>query len=247
VWRSNGLFPWYWLADLCAEQGIPFVRGHALYMKALHGGKATHDTLDAQKIAALRRGGMLPQAYVYPAELRATRDLLRRRPHLRRQRAELRAHVQHINSPYNLPDIGKKIADKANREGVANRLTALAGHKNSEGDRALITYDDALLSALERSILQTATQHDAKPLSLVPTVPGIGKIRSLVRRYAIHDIDRCPRGQDCVSSGRLVTCAQASAGTRLGPSGKNSGNAHLTWACSEAAALFRRHHAPGPN
>jgi transposase len=55
---------WYWLADLCAQEGIPFVLGHALSMKAIHGGKAKHDTIDSQKIAALRRGGMLPQAYV---------------------------------------------------------------------------------------------------------------------------------------------------------------------------------------
>ena len=34
------MFAWYWLADLCHDQGIPFVLGHALYMKAIHGGKA---------------------------------------------------------------------------------------------------------------------------------------------------------------------------------------------------------------
>ncbi|MGH8578978.1 MAG: hypothetical protein ACREVK_02245 [Gammaproteobacteria bacterium] len=34
------IFTWYWLADLCAREGIPFVLGHALYMKAIHGGKA---------------------------------------------------------------------------------------------------------------------------------------------------------------------------------------------------------------
>jgi hypothetical protein len=32
---------------------------------------------------------MFPQAYVYPAEMRATRDFLRRRCHLVRKRAEL--------------------------------------------------------------------------------------------------------------------------------------------------------------
>jgi hypothetical protein len=36
----EGLFTWYWLADLCACEDIPFVLGHALYMKAIHGGKA---------------------------------------------------------------------------------------------------------------------------------------------------------------------------------------------------------------
>ena len=58
------IFTWYWLADRCADEGIAFVLGHALYMKAIHGGKAKNDKIDAHKIAVLLRGGMLPQAYV---------------------------------------------------------------------------------------------------------------------------------------------------------------------------------------
>jgi hypothetical protein len=57
-----GLFTGYGLADLWARAGIPLVLGHALSMKALQGGQATHDTIDAQHIAGLRRGGRLPQA-----------------------------------------------------------------------------------------------------------------------------------------------------------------------------------------
>jgi transposase len=139
------IFTWYWLADLCAEEGIPCVLGHALYMKAIHGGKAKNDKIDSQKIAGLLRGGMLPQAYVYPAEMRATRDLLRRRTHLMRKRSELLAHVQHTNSQYNLPEIGKKIAYKANRDGVAERFADPAVQKTIEVDLALITYYDQLL------------------------------------------------------------------------------------------------------
>src|SRR5262249_59627642 len=37
------IFTWYWLADLCAHEGIPFVLGHALYIKAIHGGQAQND------------------------------------------------------------------------------------------------------------------------------------------------------------------------------------------------------------
>src|SRR2546427_8220486 len=73
------IFTWYWLADLGAQEGLPVVLGHALSMQAIHGGKATNDTIDSQKIAVLLCGGMLPQAYVSPAAMRATRDLLRRR------------------------------------------------------------------------------------------------------------------------------------------------------------------------
>jgi len=131
---------WYWLADLCAAQGIPFVLGHALSRKALHGGKAKNDKMDSQTIAALLRGGMLPHAYVYPAEMRAPRDWLRRRTPLMRTRAELLAQVQHTNSQYTLPAIGTNIAYTANRAGVAERFEAPAVHKTLEVDLALIPY-----------------------------------------------------------------------------------------------------------
>jgi transposase len=221
------MFTWYWLADLCAQEGIPFVLGHALYMKAIHGGKAKNDKIDSQKIAALRRGGMLPQAYVYPAQMRATRDLLRRRTHLMRKRAELLAHVQNTNSQYHLPDLGKKIAYQANRAGVAQRFAEPAVQKSIEVDLALITYYDQLLGDLELLILQAAKHHDAHTLYLLQTVPGIGKILSLVLLYEIHDMARFPSVQDFVSYCRLVKCAKESAGKRLGTSGQKIGNAHL--------------------
>jgi transposase len=241
----EGLFTWYGLADLCAQEEIPFGLGHALYMKAMHGGKAKNANIDSQKIATLLRGGMLPKAYVYPAGMRATRDLLRRRTHLMRKRAELLAHVQNTHSPYNLPEIGKHIAYQANREGVAERFDDPAVQKTIEVDLDLITYDDRMLSDLELFISKTAQQHDANTLYLLHTVPGIGKILSLVLLYEIHQSDRFPRGQDFASYCRLVTCAKESGGNRVGTSGNKIGNAHLKWALSEAATLFLRGNEPG--
>jgi transposase len=208
------IFTWYWLADLCAQEGIPFVLGHALYMKAIHGGKAKHDKIDAHKIAVLLRGGMLPQAYVYPAEMRATRDLLRRRMSLMRPRAALLTHVQHTNSQYNLPEIGKKLAYKANREGVAERFPDPAVQQSIEVDLALLNSYDRLLTELERSLVNTAKAHNAQIFYRLRSIPGVGKILALVLLYEIHDINRFPRGQEFVSSCRLVKCAKESAGKR---------------------------------
>jgi transposase len=241
------IFTWYWLADLCAQHGLPFVLGHALYMKAIHGGTAKNDRIDARKIAVLLRGGMIPQAYVSPAAMRATRDLLRRRLPLTRKRAELLAHVQNTNSQYNLPEIGKKLAYKANRDGVAARFPDPAVQKSVAVDLALIDYDDRLLSDVELTIVQTAKQHDAQTLYRLQSVPGIGKILSLVLLYEMHDITRFPRVQDFVSSGRLVKCAKESAGKRYGTSGAQIGNAYLKWAFSEAAVLFLRNNPAGQN
>jgi transposase len=239
------MFTWYWLADLCADEEIPFVLGHALYMKAIHGGKAKNDKIDSQKIAVLLRGGMLPQAYVYPAEMRATRDLLRRRMHLAHKRGELLAHVQNTNSQYNLPALGKNIAYKANRDGVAERFADPAVQKSIEVDLALISYYDELLRDVELTIVKTAKQHDANTLYLLQTVPGIGKILSLVLLYEIQHIDRFPRVQEFASYCRLVKCAKESNGKRSGTSGAKIGNAHLKWAFSEAAVLFLRDHPAG--
>src|ERR687888_1377387 len=239
------IFTWYWLADLCAREGIPFVLGHALSMKAIHGGKAKNDKIDSQKIAVLLRGGMLPQAYVYPAEMRATRDLLRRRLHLTRKRAALLAHIQNTNSQYNLPEIGKKIAYKANREGVAERFPDPAVHKSVEIDLALLGYYDRLLTELELCIVNTAKEHNAQVFYRLRSIPGVGKILALVLLYEIHDIHRFPRVQEFVSYCRLVKCAKESAGKRYGTSGKKIGNAYLKWAFSEAAVLFLRHNAAG--
>lgn len=96
------MFTWYWLADVCADDGIAFVLGHALAMKAIHGGRAKNDTIDSHKSAVLLRG-LLPQAYVYPATMRSTRDLLRRRLHLVRKRGELLAHIQNTRAQHDLP------------------------------------------------------------------------------------------------------------------------------------------------
>lgn len=133
-----GIFPWSWLADLCARAGRPCVLGHALAMTAMHGGNATHDNMDAQTIAVLLRGGRLPQASVYPAARRAPRDLRQRRRPLTRPRAELLTHVPHTNSQDHVPDIGQKRADKTHRPGGAARFADPAVPKSGAVARALL-------------------------------------------------------------------------------------------------------------
>jgi transposase len=239
------MFTWYWLADLCTREGISFVLGHALYMKAIHGGKAKNDRIDAQKIAMLLRGGLLPQAYVYPAAMRATRDLLRRRMHLTRMRAERLTHIQNTNNQYHLPEIGQKLAYKANRDGVADRFPDPAVQKSIEVDLTLIGHYDRLLTDLEWDLVQTAKAHDAQTFYRLRSIPGVGKILALVLLYEIHDIRRFPRVQEFVSYCRLVKCAKESAGKRYGTSGKKIGHAYLKWAFSEAAVVFLRNNPAG--
>jgi len=59
-------YNYYWLADACRFNKIPFYLGHAYYMKTIHGGKTKTDRLDCRKIADLMRTNYYPLAYAYP-------------------------------------------------------------------------------------------------------------------------------------------------------------------------------------
>jgi hypothetical protein len=85
---------------------------------------------------------------------------------------------------------------------VAERCADPAVHKRLAVDLGLMTYDDQLLTDLERSIVKSAKQHDANTFYRLRSIPGVGTILALVLRYAIHDIHRFPRVQDVVSDCR---------------------------------------------
>lgn len=245
VVAAECMFTWYWLADVCASEDIRFVLGHALAMKAIHGGKAKNDKLDSFKIATLLRGGLLPQAYVYPAGMRSTRDLLRRRLHLVRKRGQLLAHIQNTRAQYNLPDFERRLAYPANRDGVADRFPDASVRKTVEVDLALLERYDTLITDLELTLVRLAKQHDADAFHRLRSVPGIGKVLALTILYEIHDITRFDRVQEFASYARLVKGRRQSGGKMLGTSGAKMGNVHLKWAFSEAAVLFLRHCAGG--
>ncbi len=232
------MFSWYWVADLCAEQQIPFVLGHALYMRAIHGGKAKSDRIDAYKIACLLAGGTFPTAYVYPRPMRATRDLLRRRLHLVRRRGQLLAHIQNSFHQYNLAPPSARLAYKANRVGIEEAFTEPAARKSMEVDLSLVAHFDGLIRDLELSLVRLAKAHDARSFHLLRSIPGVGKILAMTILYEVHDIARFPSVQDFASYSRLIKCARESAGKVKGTGGAKIGNVHLKWAFSEAAVLM---------
>ena len=167
------IFTWYWIADFCHQHRIPFVLGHALYMKAIHGSKTKNDRIDSHKIATLLRGGMIPMAYVYPAKMRSTRDLLRRRMHFMYKRSELLAHIQNTKNQYNLPDFEKSISRKRNRHAVAEHFPEQSVRKSIELDLTLLKHYDTLLNGVELYLTRHAKEHKPNDLHLLQTIPGV--------------------------------------------------------------------------
>lgn len=238
------MFSWYWLADLCEAEGIEFILGHALYMRSIHGGKAKNDRIDSYKIASLLRGGNFPLAYVYPKQWRATRDLLRRRNHINRKKAELIAHIQNTATQYNLPAPLGRIAKPSERDDLLEKFSDTVVRRMVQLDLDLIEHAETLLDTLERDLERLTQQHAPVEIALLKSIPGVGRILGMVILYEIEDIARFPRPQDFSSYCRLVKPAKESNGKNYGHSGKKIGNAHLRWAFGEAVALMLKGNAP---
>ena len=236
------MFAWYWLADCCTREGVPFVVGHAYYMRLIHGAKAKNDKIDAHKIARLLRGGNFPLSYVYPKGMRETRDLLRRRTWLVRHRAGLLTHLQILNAQYNLPPFPKKLGYAANRQDmdVAARFADPSVRTSAAADLAVIDCLDEQIAGLELYLTRTAKVDDVQTYHRLRTIPGVGPVLALILLYEIHDVRRFTGAGQLLSYARLVRCAHESDGKVLGSGGHKIGNAHLRWAFGEAACLFLR-------
>jgi Transposase IS116/IS110/IS902 family len=161
-----------------------------------------------------------------------------------RNRAEFLAHVHNTNSPYHLAEVGKQRAYEGNRDGVAERLPEPAVQQSLAVARTRIDTYDRRLTALALDLVGTAKAHETQTFDRWRSIPGGGKRLARVLLDEIHDTRRFPRVPAFVSDCRRVQCAQESAGTRSGTSGKTSGKAYLQGACSDAV-LSRRHTPPG--
>jgi hypothetical protein len=157
------VYGWYWLADLCAREDIAFVLGHALYMKAIHGAKAKSDRIDSGKVAVLVRGGLMPVAYAYPSEMRATRDLMRRRLLFARQRGSLLAHIQITHHQYNVETPHKRITYRSNRDGLGQGFTDPSVRQTIAADLALADHYQVVIGELELAVLRQARIYGTWP------------------------------------------------------------------------------------
>jgi transposase len=228
-------YAWYWLADLCADNNIEFILGHALYMKAIHGAKVKNDKIDSEKIAKLMQGGMFPQAYVYPQGKRSVRDLLRRRLYFVRERADMFAHIQLLNHQVNNPALGQLSKSNYKRKNLKSRFNDTHILKSLDANMQLLEKYDEIIRELEVYILQHTRKEYRQELSIIQSIHGIGEIISLTILYEIDSIDRFSRIQDFVSYSRLIKCPHESGGKKYSGSNGKIGNPHLKRAFSSAA------------
>ena len=238
------MFGWYWLADACQEENLTFVLAHALYLRAIHGGKNKNDRIDSEKLTHLLRSNLIPPSYVYPAQKRPMRALLRQRLLYVWRRSELLARIHSHQLAHNRTPMRQT---RSNRDPWEEKL--LAAEDNPlrqialQTDMAMIRHYDEQLTALETKLVNLAKEHSARDFALLQSVPGIGENLGLTILHEIGDIDRFPTAKDFLSYCRLVKGTVASAGKIKGLRGAKLGNPYLRWAFGEAAVIAKRDHA----
>src|SRR5262249_41968302 len=170
---------WYWLADTCRDEKIPFVLGHAWAMKTVHGQKTKRDKRDAEATARLLKGGTLPPAYAYPRESRGLRDLLRARLRLVRQRAHLYGHVHTARRQANLPPVSSDVKYKCKRDAITADIDDPFVRRRVETHLALLEPLDTAIRRLEKEIEDAADRLFPAELAVLQSTPGVGKVLSL--------------------------------------------------------------------
>jgi transposase len=238
------MFGWYWLADACEHAGLTFVLAHALYLKAIHGGKNKNDRIDSEKLAHLLRSNLIPPAYVYPAQKRPMRALLRQRILYVWRRSELLARIHSHQLAHNRAPMRQT---RSNRDPWEEKLLAAEDHPLRkvalQTDMAMIRHYDEQITALETKLVNLAKQHSSRDYALLQSVPGIGENLGLTILHEIGEVDRFPTVKDFLSYCRLVKGTVASAGKIKGLRGAKLGNPYLRWAFGEAAVIAKRDHA----
>jgi len=238
------MFGWYWLADACQAAGLTFVLAHALYLKAIHGGKNKNDRIDSEKLAHLLRTNLIPPAYVYPADKRPLRALLRQRLFFVWRRAELLARIHSHQLAHNR---APQKQTRRNRDPWEKQLLAAEDHPLRQlalqNDLAMIRHFDTQIFQLEEELQRQAKKNASRDYALLQTVPGIGENLGMTILCEIGDITRFPTVKNFLSYSRLVKGTVASAGKIKGLRGAKLGNPYLRWAFGEAAVIAKRDHA----
>lgn len=237
-------YNWYWLADACFAADIEFVLAHALYLGHIHGSKNKNDRIDSEKLAHLLRTNLIPPAYVYPAERRPLRGLLRHRMNYVWQRAVLKGQISMNQSAEGLVPIRVGSADVEKIEQCLLEQYSHPAHRLALScDLEMIKAYTDQINNLEREALMAMKATLPKEFALLKSIPGVGPITGMTILYEMDTVERFPTVKDFVSYCRLVKGSVASAGKFKGCNGAKMGNAYLRWAFGQAALLCRTKHS----
>ena len=226
-------FNWYWLVDGLQEAGFQVVLAHTLGLHMITAAKVKTDRRDAFALAKLLLAGMIPTAYIYPAETRPVRDLLRRRARLVQTRAGEYGSLRRLMLRQGILSRRQQEIKQAEERDLEKWFTHPLVRLHASQELERIGLYTQQLKELETTILEQAKKEWA--FERLQQLPGIGPIIALTIFYEMGELGRFATEKHFSSYCRVVSgVAQSGQSTKRGR-GSKQGNHYLKWALSQAA------------
>jgi transposase len=234
---------WWWLVDLLERLGHRPVLSNPKQTKAIAAARLKNDRVDAERLALLLRGDLLPTVWIPSAALREARELVRHRIQLVWLRGVMRNRLQAMLARRNLHPISGKswLTQRGQRELKQLPLTETPS-RIREDCAALLPTLDAQIRRLDVDLV-TRWGQDPRVQRLM-TIPGIGPFIAIVLVLELGDIQRFASAKRVASYVGLTPRVRGSAGRVRAGHITKEGNRLLRWVLVLAATQAVRR--PGP-
>lgn len=229
-------FNWYWLVDGLMEHDYKVSLVNTAAVKQYDGLKYSGDHQDAFHLAHLMRLDILPTGHIFPPELRAVRDLLRRRRQLVRHSS---SHLVSIQNQI-WRSLGVRVACNQIRKSDFNLPFKKDSflYYSAQSNLKILNALGEQIEEIENHVLNAIRLTDE--FRWLTSIKGIGPILGLTIMLETGDITRFDGAGNYASYCRLVKSLRESNGKKKGTGNRKAGNKYLSWAFSEAAHYMVR-------
>ena len=231
-------FNWYWLVDGLQGLGFDVCLAHTLGLSMITQAKVKTDRRDAFTLAKLLRAGLIPKAYIYPAQTRPVRDLLRRRQKVVALRAQEYGALRQLLLREGILESSRNEIKLAEEDDLRQWFTHPLVVMNASHQLERIDLLSRQILELEQRIVElTRGKADYKRLL---GIAGIGRILALTILYEVGEVSRFQSVRQFSSYCRLVPGVAQSGGVSRRGRASKQGNHYLKSAFNQAAVVAVR-------
>ena len=188
--------------DYFSGRGYEVKVAHPKNVKAIASSKVKTDKIDAKTLADLLRADLIPETYVPDKGIRQLRDLLTHRQGLVKMRTETKNRIHAVLTKRGIRYEFSDLFGKAGWKWLKSLDLNLSGKLEVRQDMEAIKLLDAQIAKVEGGIY--AYEKAFPETRLLQTMPGIGRLISMIMLAEIADINRFPDAKRLASYAGLT-------------------------------------------